>query len=401
MTTKLGWGKPKYGKKTGFQKTGKPDTGDNFIRILPPMHTLAEAQEWCKYYSTHWGFAGVNPSDPSKQAMRPFRCIEVSDRRTRMVTQECPACERYKATQQKAEDQESALKASGKSAEEIETAMTPIRDWLKAFKVERKWYVNVMYKDGHFGDYKLNHKIHMNALRAYTEGNDTTKSLLEAEGIDPLALDQGVWFNIKRVGNGFAQPDTIEVEQETIDAEVNGKKVKVKQILQAPLTDEQADRALKECRDLAKLGGLTLSYDQVLKLVECNGDPEEVDRIIGGSKREESAKAAPAAPTPAPANDNTRKEQALKEAIDAAASTEETAAIAKAAMVARAAEIRAKKAAEAAALKAAEEAKAAAQAAEAAKAKAATPATAPAPTANPIDMSDDDFLKFFESGAGA
>jgi hypothetical protein len=288
--SQTGWGKPKYGGEQ-FQKTGKPGKGpgNNFIRILPPMFSLAEAGKWAVYRTTHWGYSGAHPSDPTKTVVRPFLCIEESNGRTKMVTQVCPECDNYREKLAARDAKAAELKAAGMDDETIKSTLKSRNDWLQAHGPERKWYLNVKYKDGTFGDYKINHKIHK-------KGIDAKIAELEAKyKIDALDPEQGVWFNIKRIGNGFDPPDVIEIGTKSVTIE-GGQVAEV--IEKAPLSQEDWDKASRTCRDLSTLGGTVLNFDQIKQLVKCSGAPEEVDAIFGGKLGGSSpSKAAPAQQT--------------------------------------------------------------------------------------------------------
>jgi ssDNA-binding Zn-finger/Zn-ribbon topoisomerase 1 len=70
--------------------------------------------------------------------------------------------------------------------------------------------------------------------------------------------------------------------------EFGGKKVRVE--VPAPMTQEQIEKALKTCPDLAKEVVKQISAETIEALVKCSGDPEEVDRIWPPEEK----KAAPA-----------------------------------------------------------------------------------------------------------
>lgn len=398
----MGYGKAKYGSDQKFQKTGKPGKGpgDNYIRIMPPMHSFADEGKWAVYYTTHWGYAGVSKSDPTKTTVRPFRCIEDKDRRTQMLRQVCPECENFRAKEKEANAFEAKLKAQGLDDKAIKAnpEMKAYSDWLQSHAPERKWYVNVMYKDRTFGDYKINHKTHKKGIDA------KIAELMDNQQIDALDPDQGVFFNIKRLGDGFTVPDVIEVGMKMEEATINGRLQKIPVVELAPLSADEAARGLKECRDLATLGGTLLTEQQIYALVNSDGSPEAVDKVFGER---------PAAAS-RPIQNEDREEDVTEDAGPAPASsagptiTEE--------MKARAASILAKKAeadkaAAKEAAKAAAEAAAKRAAAAVAAAKAAESAAppAPAPTSavgdgsapNPLDMNDADFLAFFNQSQPA
>jgi hypothetical protein len=443
------WGTPKYESGNRFKKTEGPKAGgDTALRILPPMFSLREEGEWRKWWSTHWGYAGVKDDEPGKTVMRPFRCILDEDYRTGMVRQECPACTRYAAVEAEKKEEEAKILARLKEEaaaagqtfdpeskavkEALEAELESINQWLKSYRVEGKFYVNAMFEDGSFGSFKLNSKFHMSRIKEFTngkfeKGKQVKPSLLESDGIDPIAPDQGVWFVISRTGNGFGTPDTVDIKYEKIEAIVNGKKMMVPQIVQAPLTAEMAERASKECQDLVTMGGRELTYDQIKRLVECSGEPEEVDEIMGIEHKKAGTKPAVIPPAQKTAAKPVAAAVAVKPAAIATPAVKPavTPPAAKAsakidlndpAIQKRIADIKAKKAAEEAAKKAAEEAakkaaeEAAKKAAEAqAEAEALLAAEAgqdsvdSAPAEQGVDlagMTDEDFMASIGSGPG-
>jgi hypothetical protein len=369
-----GFGDTKFGGAT-FIKTGKVIKGENFIRILPPLGNLAETGEWRKYYTTHWGWSGVNSRDTTKHVARPFRCILDKDRRTGIVRRECPACTQQEVRIAKAKEYEAQLRARGMDEDEIKTAMEETNKEVQDFRAESKWYVNVVYKDGKVGDFKLNHKDHMSRIMTLIEGTqDNPKAgLLKGEGVHPFAPDQGVWFKITRTGNGVQPPDSVEVEQEFVDP-TNPRKGKV--TLLAPLCDEIAEKALTECRSLDTLGGYVLTPEQISALVQCSGDPEEVDRIFGAVlvKAKADAPVVPEAPS-----ENVQEFKVNGKVVSKADYD-------------RYQVVMAKKKAEAD-LKAKAEAEARAKAEAEAAANAPVDGTADAPALDLKDVSDEDFLK--------
>ncbi len=384
--SKTGWGTPKFGSGD-FKRTGKPakGPGNNYIRILPPMFTLADEGTWAVYRTTHWGYSGVSAKDPNRPVVRPFLCIEDKDFRTQIVRQSCPECDLYNRKAEEDKTARAALKTAGKTDDQIDEELAEEKKWLQAHAPERKWYLNVKYKDGTFGDYKINHKTHKKGI------DNKIKELLAEQEIAALAPDQGVWFNIKRSGNGWDTPDTIEVEMEMIEP---GKPSKGFRTLMAELTEDDWDRANKECRDLSTVGGQVLSFEQIRDLTKCSGDPGEVDDIMGARKSDKPKVVSKATDQadyeqeePEEAPPVSREE--VKRAVAEHKAEEKglPASVADPELIAKRDAILAKRA-KAAAEKAEAEAKAKAAAAPAAAAKA------------PLDMTEDEILSFFETNGG-
>lgn len=389
------WGKKKYDEGSQFKKTGKPKEGNNFIRILPGLGDDAPLEV---YRTTHWGYAGNHPTDATKTLVRPFRCIEESKmvQGQRMTTQPCPECENYNAKFAEAAAYKAKLEATKNpdgtpkyNKETLKTAMKSRNDWLQAHRPERKWYINVKYKDGTFGDYKINHKIHRAGIKL------KLKELAETYQIDGLAPDQGVWFNVKRPGDGVDPPDVIEFEMELVDAEVNGRKQKVPNIVLAPLSEEDWDKAVKECRDLTQLGGQVLTYAQIESLVKCSGEPDVVDSIFGDRPKAAAKPASKSAPAPEP-EEAVEPEDAAEAANMSKAINDVGQALGKLVDTVkdtvakpqpdpeRLARIRAKKEAEEKAAK------------EAAEKAAKAAAAAAAPPVNTDEMTDEEYMKYFD-----
>ncbi len=246
-------------------------------------------------------------------------------------------------------------------AEYVAAGLEPIKLWLKAHNVDAKTYLAVK-KGDEFGQFKV-------PYRMYKAMRDKMAEIETSDEINALALDQGLLFNIIRSGDGFAVPDTFEIVQENVM--IDGKKYK--QYKLAPISDEEAAKALEEIEDLAKAGGMRLTFDQIQALVDCSGDPEEVDRIIGsntGMKAEAKAEMKAEAPK-VQTNEMPPKAAATKPANDTVVTTQEV----DPAIQARLDAIKAKQAAEAKA-----------------KADAAAAAKIPPATTALLDMSDEDFL---------
>lgn len=289
------FGSAKYDNKKS-NNTHRIKEGDNKFRPLPPMLSLAEEGRWSLYAGTHYGYSGIDRTDPSKTKQRPFRCIQEKNFRNNMVTQECGACDVYDAEKVRIEQAEEELTVSlrkeGKTDEEIEeivqTSLGADKAWLKAHNVDRKHHINAMSEDGkEFFQVAISHRTKKQMDEAFTR-------LREEEEIDPLDINEGVIVNIRRTGRKLAVVDTVEFVTEKIAG--GGRKIVIR-----PLTEEEQDRALAECRDLTTCGGTVLTAEQIQALTETNGDPKAVDAVFSGARREVSPKPRPQPATPPPA----------------------------------------------------------------------------------------------------
>lgn len=293
----MGFGIPQYGNTDAVYwknfKLRSPDASKNemifelIVRILPPMHSLAEKGKWAMYYGQHFGYAG-NGKDPGKAKQRPFGCIEQSDFRTKMITVACPACDVIAEKKADREAREAEYKAKKLGEGEIRDLLDPLTQWLKKHNCDRKWHINVMNQAGEFGVLTISHTV-KKMLDVKME------ELRKNKKIDPMLLDQGVWFRFTRMGK-FPVQDAVEVVTESFDVKDVGQ---VERVLKAPLTEAQQEQALKVCPDLAKDVVKFISGKQIAQLVASSGDPDEVDRIwqIGTKTTERTPARTPAAST--------------------------------------------------------------------------------------------------------
>lgn len=273
----MSFGTPQYGNNNdSFYKNFRlksPDAAKGetvfslILRLLPPMHSLAENGKWGFYHGQHFGYAG-NGKEPGKVRQRPFACIEKTDFRTKMVTVACEACDRIEKKREERDAREAEYKAKGLAEKEIKDLLGPLTDWLKKHNCDRKWHINVMDQQGAFGVLQISH-----TLKKLLDVK--IQALIADENIDPMMPQQGVWFKFTRMGK-FPVQDGVEVLTETVKIEGVGN---VKRIVLAPLTDAQCEAALKVCPDLAKDVVKYISAPQITALVNCSGDPDEVDRI--------------------------------------------------------------------------------------------------------------------------
>jgi len=285
MSIRAQFGKPKYGQKTGH-KTWRveDDNKPNVYRILPPMKSHQEDGEWGIYLGQHFGYSGVDRTDSSKTKARPFACPKKENYHTKMVTVGCAECDKIDTQKALLESRKAALEAEGRSEEEIDQILAPLKSWCKNHNQDRKWYVNAMNAKGEFGVLAFPHKA-MQKLRGVIE------RLQKEAGLEPIGdLDKGVWFDFRRTGKGRNTDYDVLVVEETVL--VDGRKLK--DVKLAPLSDEQLEAAQKECPDLTIQALMrVVTPEQVKMLVASSGDPEEVDTIFGLAQKNESS-ASPA-----------------------------------------------------------------------------------------------------------
>lgn len=274
------FGKTNYERRSVFKKPLKWEEGENDFGILPAMHSMRNVDKGFRRYLTlHYGYQVPRTDDPTKTRTINFLCIEDKNLRTGMVKQECPQCNLYNERDAQFEETVDGYKREGKSDAEIDLLTESKQKWLKDFRPQRKWWMNV-YAKGEFFSAGISHK---------------TMKLLEVEldklfklGMDPISIDKMVIWTLNRIGdprkNIGAFTETISPRM--VNEEFHGRVIRSEKIVS--LTNEQARQALDTCQDLATIGEYHLTYDQILALTRCTEDPEEVLAIVSQPSRRQA-----------------------------------------------------------------------------------------------------------------
>lgn len=262
MANSVAIGTPQYGgkKKQNFRLK----EGDNVYRILPPLGELASLGTWAVYECVHWGYKG-------SKGFRPFRCIKKTNRKTKMVIQACPECDKIADKKASLEDTEKRLQAEGKSKEAIKEFVKPLADWLFSHNLDKKWNVNALSPEDLIGKLGIPHKM-------FTQLQVVIEKLVK-EGMDPVGVENGVWFNLVRTGTGNQTTHTVTVVD--MEETINGRKMRTYK--PAPLTTEILGRLGTEAFDL-KNTVASLSYDEILAIVSSGGDPDVVDSVFSNGE---------------------------------------------------------------------------------------------------------------------
>ena len=371
----MGFAKPNYATESTYAKRIKLQDGDNIIRVVPPIKSCEQSGKWFVYGQQHFGYSKPNPKAGANDIPAPWACFESKDRRTGMIINECPECRQIRAQKELLADREAQAKVQKLTEAQTEELLAPIKAWLSSHNLDKKYYINVKTSAGEFGMLGL----------PYSAYNDLKIRIEEAraEGIDPIAAEDGLWFNIRKTGKGFGTEYSAQFVADPITLD-GGIKATVKR--RAPLSEADYQKALKDCGDLEVDCVTRITPEQQVALVACGGAPEDVARILGIGTRRERSPAPVTTPVPAPV-------------------TTPAPAPAPVAPVAAATPVPAPSAAPTApevdpeeeALLKALEARRAAKAAKPAPAPVAPPAPAPAPVAatDVTNMSDDAFLAQF------
>lgn len=301
-------GKAKYGSGKNSFKVEKDK--DNVFRILPPIGKLAKTGKWYQYYRVEWGYKGTDGKN------KPFLDVRKVNFNTKMVEVESAAYLRREALKKKKEEIVAAFKAGNATKEQV----TEVTDLTKRFNLDAKYYMNAVSLDGKIGLLKLN-STQKNALEA--EIDKLTK-----QGIDPLAIEGGIYFNFtKSNATGMVKDWTFSVAPYLQNQE-DGSLRRVTHTMDQAFIDRLSSEAFE-------LSGMypALTAEQVEEIVQAGDNHAAiVDKYLG--KAEEAAPAetkaesapAPAAQEPAPQQAPPAQETAPAPAAETPAPAETQAA---------------------------------------------------------------------------
>jgi hypothetical protein len=248
-------GKANYENRGSSKKHFKIVDNDNVYRILPPMGSLADDGRWSKYYSIVWGYKNAEGKSV------PFADCRKTNYRTKMVEIESAAYVRS----EKIKAQYADLLKKERDGEPVDAKMLEkLQELSEQFNIDNKHYVNAVNLQGEIGVLKLGAKA-----KALLEEEI---KLLMAKGVDPLSVENGRYFNIRRTGRGFQTQYQVTVykEQRMVDGEL-AEFPKVHKMDDAFLA-----RLETEAADLGKLY-IQASQEQVERIVKG----ENPDTVLG------------------------------------------------------------------------------------------------------------------------
>lgn len=242
------------------------DNGSHLYRILPPFGLLAAKGQWAQREAIHWGYKSGDGK------MRPFRCIQRTNPKTKMVIVECPQCTKIAEKKKIYDNAVKKFVNDGKSQEEAWKLTEGLKAWLDRFNLDFSYSVNALRpEDNQIGKLKLK-------TSAKKSLDEEIKRLQEKKGIeDPLDPDTGVLFDFQRSGAGrFDTKYAVTVAMENV--KVGGEDLE--RIRRFPLTQDIINRMGKEAFELAT-SFTDLNHDQIALLVSSNGDASIVDSVFG------------------------------------------------------------------------------------------------------------------------
>lgn len=261
-------GKANYsGNQGSKRKIAKLNDGDNVYRILPPLGSMADKGRWSTYLRVEWGYKD------SQNNNRPFQDVRVVNKKTKMVEVESAAHLVREFIAEKLKEVTEQYRAGKATQKQVED----MKEKSMQFNLDSKHYVNAVNSQGEIVLLKIGHKAKLTLDSAIKE--------LEAQGIDPLSVDNGRFFNLRRSGRGLDTTVNISVVKENV--KVDGMGVLQRDIVHV-LDESLLSRLANEATDLGTLDKMypVLSAEEVDQIVK--GGAEAVDRIMGPRNKQDS-----------------------------------------------------------------------------------------------------------------
>jgi len=174
------------------------NAGENIYRVLPPFGEEANG-----YPYRRWVIAWLN--DPNTGRRRPYAS-------TRSFGEDaCPVTEYASALEKKRDELEAALKAKGVDKDTVKEKLKPFSQILWEIKPKASYIYNAANKAGEVGLLELKKTAH-DAMKKQM------MQYITDYGQDPTSLnsesdDSGVWFKIKKEGEGTDTEYSVEKNQ--------------------------------------------------------------------------------------------------------------------------------------------------------------------------------------------
>lgn len=258
--------------------------GDNFFRILPPFganHNGMVFAEW----RIHWGY-----SDGNGQT-RPLVC-------TFPTEGFCPICEESKKLYQAKEDLIKEFKNEDKEVmwklvpEDIKAQHTELRESWNTISSKKSYYYNAIDPSGNVAILQL-------SKTAKDQLNEKILYAHKKMGFNPVSLQTGCFFNVKKVKTGPRAMDVkyiVDFVKETIKAENGDVMEKIKR---EPISSFVIENFDKLAYDLHTLYPIRTA-EELYKIM--NGDTSSLDSKKAFNKQDAAiaANSTPSAPVEAP-----------------------------------------------------------------------------------------------------
>ena len=256
-------GKAKYGNQGQQKKYFKLKDGEQAYRILPPLGELADQGRWSVFHSVHYGYK----SSDGKQ--KPFLTCEVKNRKTGMIEVADAAKDRITSLKAKYDE----AKKTGNKA--VADKLEPLVGAKGIYNLDNNHYMNVIDAQGNVGILKIRHKAKL-ALEAEIKR-------LNADGVDPLSVDNGRFFVFTRTGVGRDTTFGVKVLKEKLTVPNVGV---VERDVVHVLDEETINRLGAEAGELNKIFK-SLTAEEVKQIVDgsdlMTGVSPALDKFFGKS----------------------------------------------------------------------------------------------------------------------
>lgn len=232
-------------------KRHKVKDGNNIFRILPPFGESSNGYPYRKWQII-WGL-----QDPESGRARPFASSMTSEKR-------CPVTEYVGNLKKKAEVLKSQLAAAGVSEDDQKARLGSLNKLISDLNPKTVYIYNAADRAGDVGLLELKSTAQKKMKAEMT-------SYIKDYNQDPTSLgsddtDSGVWFNVKRSGEGRDTEYDVEKFQTKIK-NANGKITFEDD--RSPLPDSVVENYDSQAYDLGSVYQIK-SYDELAEILEAN-----------------------------------------------------------------------------------------------------------------------------------
>lgn len=233
----------------------KVKSGSNIYRILPPFGDNSNGYPYRKWQII-WGL-----SDPSSGRVRPYASPMQTEKR-------CPVTEFVDELRERLSKMEGDLKTRGNDEKAVRKhpKYARLAQFIRDISPKTTYIYNATDKSGIVGLLELKSTAHKDMKTCMNE-------YIRDYNQDPTSLnsaddDSGVWFNVKRTGEGFDTEYKVEKVQ-TKQRDATGKVSFVDD--RTPVADVIVENFDNLAYDLSSVYKLT-TYDEVNEILQANLD---------------------------------------------------------------------------------------------------------------------------------
>ena len=290
----MGFNTPKTGSASNFKIPIRLKDGTTVVRFIPPVDKFDPSNEsWAEFHRQHFGYKTSDRKIPGKTKMFTFKCVLKQDWRTKAIQQFCPECAKIEEQKELFADRSAVMRSQGKSDQDIEDQLSPLKKWIEAHNVDGKWHSMILTADGKLEVLAYTNKTKKAIEKAVAKEKEEvarTKGEAFAADWNWMDPDGGILLALVRSGKGIATEYDAEIVKENSQvALANGQMVSISQTKTSPLTVSHRALIEREAINLKDIGR-TITVDQISRLVASSGDPQEIDAIVDAPQaREKSA----------------------------------------------------------------------------------------------------------------